>query len=635
MRLFRAKPEHKLNADPLQPSTPPEIAATDSNSLSNLGLSTTPSDSVELLTPDDDIGGDKPHPYLLRFGPWWQFCSARDRRMHKTRILPSAAAILMPITVLFVLTSVEANWIMAGPGYNGLRLRKASGYVVGNAIATALAFLSALTIAARQVDYFRKFFSLRVALFFQVAVNLLLGMVCVLVGALYQRNKINGRPVWITPEYPCIYVGGFLAWLQVAMLLADYVTTPGFNRRGHGYGGAPMQAAIGLANVVAIWTGFGSLVFSNVEDNTFWHPYNSCFNAWVMLITTGATVLNIQTTNSKVFVFFWLPIGVLLMFVYFWCFGFGCVQRFDEKPLRRIGEHEDRLRAAYRELRRDARDNKEMQTETQQRIDGLQRRIEGLHAHRLRYFFALFVVGVVLKICGWLLGSIIFTLTEPGWSYWDSMVFLFFNLLTVGVQGMVPSSASGMPLYHAFTFIDILCTAMLDAILLHIVWNLVPWPRYLAAAQSVAVTATGNMFRRRRQAVLEEEEEAREEAQAVMPEAPEVGAPDYAAFSRRRPADPLEDAVNVAARLRALLVQNAATPADLREYDQLLQAAETRIDELKPLKKPKGAQKELDEDDKAFLQKKKEEEQKLKQLKEKAQGKGPLATGGIKKSGKK
>ncbi|KAJ2379110.1 hypothetical protein IW150_000375, partial [Coemansia sp. RSA 2607] len=126
MRLFHAKPEHKLNEDPSQPSMPPEIAATDSNSLSNLGLALTPTDSVDLLTPDDDIG-DKPHPYLLRFGPWWHFCSARDRRLHKTRILPSAAAILMPITVLFVLTSVEANWIMSGPGYNGLRLRKATG----------------------------------------------------------------------------------------------------------------------------------------------------------------------------------------------------------------------------------------------------------------------------------------------------------------------------------------------------------------------------------------------------------------------------------------------------------------------------------------------------------------------------
>ena len=45
--------------------------------------------------------------------------------------------------------------------------------------------------------------------------------------------------------------------------------------------------------------------------------------------------------------------------------------------------------------------------------------------------------------------------------------------------------------------------------------------------------------------------------------------------------------------------------------------------------------KEMDEEDKAFRQKQKEEQKKLEQLKAKAAGKGPLATGGIKKSGKK
>ncbi|KAJ2888223.1 Translation machinery-associated protein 7 [Coemansia asiatica] len=653
MAFFRAKRETKPESSPSQPlahavgavgmdSATTADTNSDSDSISPLGQLTTHNSTNLSLPPEIDDADEKPHPYLLKFGPWWRFCSARDSVLPKTRILPSVAAILMPITVLFVLTSVEANWIMAGPGYDGRRLWKTTGYIVGSAIATALAFISALTIGMRQIDYFRSFFSLRIALFFQVLINLLLGMVCVLVGALYQRNKINGKGVWITPEYPCIYVGGFFAWLQVALLLVDYVTTPNFNQRGHGYGSPAMQASIGLANVVAIWTGFGSLVFSNVENTRFWHPYNSCFNSWVTLITTGSTVLNYRTTNSKVFIFFWLPIGVLIMFVYFWCFGFGCVQRFDEKPLRRIGETEDSLRIAYRELRREGRDNKELATATQARIDALQRRIEYLQDQRLRFFSALFVAGVLLKVCGWLLGSIIFTLTEPGWSYWDSMVFLFFNLLTVGVQGMVPSSSSGMPLYHGFTFVDILCTAMLDAILLHIVWNLVPWPRYLLVAKSVLLTATGKIFRcrrRRPQHVLEDSDLEAEEA--VIPEAPEVGAPDYSALSHRKATDQLEDALNVAARMRALLVQNAATEADLQEYDRLLQAAESRIDEInvsgkkKPLKKPKSGNKDLDDDDKAFLQKKKEEQQKLKDLKEKAQGKGPLATGGIKKSGKK
>ncbi|KAJ1650644.1 hypothetical protein IWQ61_008607 [Dispira simplex] len=56
---------------------------------------------------------------------------------------------------------------------------------------------------------------------------------------------------------------------------------------------------------------------------------------------------------------------------------------------------------------------------------------------------------------------------------------------------------------------------------------------------------------------------------------------------------------------------------------------------LKPLKNPKKNKKELDEDDAAFLQKKKEEAAALKALKEKANKGGPLASGGIKKSGKK
>ena len=55
----------------------------------------------------------------------------------------------------------------------------------------------------------------------------------------------------------------------------------------------------------------------------------------------------------------------------------------------------------------------------------------------------------------------------------------------------------------------------------------------------------------------------------------------------------------------------------------------------KPLKAPKKDAKNMDEDDKAFMMKKREEEKKLKEIATKAAGKGPLATGGIKKSGKK
>ncbi|KAF4960636.1 hypothetical protein FGADI_805 [Fusarium gaditjirri] len=57
----------------------------------------------------------------------------------------------------------------------------------------------------------------------------------------------------------------------------------------------------------------------------------------------------------------------------------------------------------------------------------------------------------------------------------------------------------------------------------------------------------------------------------------------------------------------------------------------------KPLKQAKKAQKDLDDDDKAFLEKKRADEKARKELAAKAGGKGPLNTGGqgIKKSGKK
>ncbi|KAJ4257350.1 hypothetical protein ACHAPJ_006198 [Fusarium lateritium] len=58
---------------------------------------------------------------------------------------------------------------------------------------------------------------------------------------------------------------------------------------------------------------------------------------------------------------------------------------------------------------------------------------------------------------------------------------------------------------------------------------------------------------------------------------------------------------------------------------------------VKPLKQAKKAQKDLDDDDKAFLEKKRADEKARKELASKAGGKGPLNTGGqgIKKSGKK
>ncbi|CAN6220329.1 unnamed protein product, partial [Urochloa humidicola] len=54
----------------------------------------------------------------------------------------------------------------------------------------------------------------------------------------------------------------------------------------------------------------------------------------------------------------------------------------------------------------------------------------------------------------------------------------------------------------------------------------------------------------------------------------------------------------------------------------------------KPLKAPKVDKKEYDESDLAYLQKKKDEEKALKELKAKAQ-KGAIGGSGLKKSGKK
>lgn len=55
----------------------------------------------------------------------------------------------------------------------------------------------------------------------------------------------------------------------------------------------------------------------------------------------------------------------------------------------------------------------------------------------------------------------------------------------------------------------------------------------------------------------------------------------------------------------------------------------------KPLKAPKKESKDLDDSDVAHKQKMKEQQKALQDAKSKAAQKGPLASGGIKKSGKK
>lgn len=55
----------------------------------------------------------------------------------------------------------------------------------------------------------------------------------------------------------------------------------------------------------------------------------------------------------------------------------------------------------------------------------------------------------------------------------------------------------------------------------------------------------------------------------------------------------------------------------------------------KPLKQPKKQTADEDEDDKALKQKLREQQKALEDAKSKASGKGPMGSGGIKKSGKK
>ncbi|XP_076679044.1 translation machinery-associated protein 7 homolog [Andrena cerasifolii] len=55
----------------------------------------------------------------------------------------------------------------------------------------------------------------------------------------------------------------------------------------------------------------------------------------------------------------------------------------------------------------------------------------------------------------------------------------------------------------------------------------------------------------------------------------------------------------------------------------------------KPLKAPRKERKDMDDDEVAFKQKQKEQQKALAEAAKKASQRGPLVTGGIKKSGKK
>ncbi|KAF7843336.1 G-type lectin S-receptor-like serine/threonine-protein kinase CES101 [Senna tora] len=74
---------------------------------------------------------------------------------------------------------------------------------------------------------------------------------------------------------------------------------------------------------------------------------------------------------------------------------------------------------------------------------------------------------------------------------------------------------------------------------------------------------------------------------------------------------------------------------DVRDDGTSMGTHHTHSGKAKPLKKPKSDQKDYDEVDLANIQKKKEEEKALKELKAKAQQKGSFGGAGLKKSGKK
>ncbi|KAJ1670125.1 hypothetical protein EV182_008405, partial [Spiromyces aspiralis] len=61
------------------------------------------------------------------------------------------------------------------------------------------------------------------------------------------------------------------------------------------------------------------------------------------------------------------------------------------------------------------------------------------------------------------------------WKYWDAMYFTFMAVLGVGMPGWSPSSAAGQVLYLCYTYLDLILTFMFIAVMVHIVWNLVPW----------------------------------------------------------------------------------------------------------------------------------------------------------------
>ncbi|KAL0651438.1 hypothetical protein Bca4012_094129 [Brassica carinata] len=71
----------------------------------------------------------------------------------------------------------------------------------------------------------------------------------------------------------------------------------------------------------------------------------------------------------------------------------------------------------------------------------------------------------------------------------------------------------------------------------------------------------------------------------------------------------------------------------LKKFDRFL--FDETGGKAKPLKQPKADKKEYDEHDMANLQKKKDEEKALKELRAKASQKGSFGGSGLKKSGKK
>ncbi|KAJ1671452.1 hypothetical protein EV182_007624, partial [Spiromyces aspiralis] len=201
----------------------------------------------------------------------------------------------------------------------------------------------------RTIEPMQRYVSQSTIAFLQMGINFIVGSVALAVAVVYDSDS-DFSDYYTTPEFVCLYAGAVLAYLQVLFFAVDYLTTSNYNKRGSGVS-LNMQAATGLAALVNIWTGFGALIFSNVEDKRLWHSFNSCFEAWNTLTATGIQNMPVRTNNSKIFVLFWLPLGYVIMFAYGTSLVYSAIEYFDAPFVRRKQNARRQLRSYLRATR--------------------------------------------------------------------------------------------------------------------------------------------------------------------------------------------------------------------------------------------------------------------------------------------